>query len=114
MRAALDSLAVVTPEWLRTHSQPEWVERYGPRSEESRVPLGEEARLAFAEEIGQQGRALLDALFDPTAPEWLRQVPAVDILRRVWVQNYQSVENVVQWRRSREYSPCVSLHQLSL
>src|SRR5450756_334436 len=84
MRAAMDSLAVVTPEWLRSHSQPEWVERYGPRSEESRVPVGEEARLAFAEEIGRQGRALLDALFDPTAPEWLRQVPAGAILRRVW------------------------------
>src|SRR5437764_5023657 len=64
MRAALDSLAIVAPGWLRDQSQAEWVERYGPRSEESRIPLGEEARLAFAEEIGQQGRALLDALFD--------------------------------------------------
>ncbi len=72
MRAALDSLAVVAPEWLRAHSQPEWVERYGPRSEDSRSPLGEAERLAFAEEIGQQGREFLDALFDPTAPEWLR------------------------------------------
>jgi transposase len=106
MRAALDSLAVVTPEWLRAHSQPEWVERYGPRSEESRIPLGEEARVAFAEEIGQQGRALLDALFDPMAPEWLRQVPAVAILRRVWVQNYQSVEKVLQWRSSDNIAPC--------
>jgi transposase len=76
MRAALDSLAIVAPGWLRDQSQPEWVERYGPRSEESRVPLGEEARLAFAEEIGEPRRALLDAVFDPTAPEWLRQIPA--------------------------------------
>jgi len=114
MCAVLDSLAIVAPGWLRDQSQPEWVERYGPRSEESRVPVGEEARLAFAEEIGQQGRALLDALFDPTAPEWLRQVPAVDILRRVWVQNYQRIENVLQWRRSREYCSLLSFYQLSL
>jgi len=113
MCAVLDSLAIVAPGWLRDQSQPEWVERYGPRSEESRVPVGEEARLAFAEEIGQQGRALLDALFDPTAPEWLRQVPAVDILRRVWVQNYQRIENVLQWRRSREYCSLLSFYQLS-
>ena len=41
MRAALNSLAVVAPDWLRAHSHPEWVERYGPRSEDSRLPVGE-------------------------------------------------------------------------
>ncbi|GLV59198.1 hypothetical protein KDH_60260 [Dictyobacter sp. S3.2.2.5] len=35
MRAALNSLAVAAPDWLQAHSHPEWVERYGPRSEES-------------------------------------------------------------------------------
>jgi transposase len=68
MRAALNSLAVVAPDWLRAHSQEEWVERYGPRTEDSRIPLGEAAREAKACEIGEQGRELLDALFDPTAP----------------------------------------------
>jgi transposase len=77
MRAALNSLAVAAPDWLRAHSQPEWVERYGPRSEDSRSPLGEAERLAFVEEIGEPGRELLEALFDPTAPEWLRSVPSV-------------------------------------
>src|SRR6266851_1004918 len=48
MRAALNSLAIVAPEWLRAHSRPEWVERYGPRSEDSRSPLGEAQREAFA------------------------------------------------------------------
>lgn len=105
MRAALNSLAVVAPDWLRAHSQEEWVERYGPRSEDSRLPAGEAERKALSEEIGQQGRELLDALFDPTAPDWLRQVPAVEILRKVWVQNYQQVENVVRWRTSENLPP---------
>lgn len=69
MRAALNSLAVFAPDWLRAHSHVEWVERYGPRSEAERV--------AFAEEIGQHARELLDAVFDPSAPGWLRCVPAV-------------------------------------
>lgn len=68
MRAVLNGLAVVAPEWLRAHSHPDWVDRYGPRSEDSRSPLGEEARIAFAEEIGEHGRELLTALFDPLAP----------------------------------------------
>jgi transposase len=100
MRAALNSLAVVAPDWLRAHSQAEWVERYGPRSEDSRSPLGEAERQAFAEDIGRQGRELLDALFDPTTPEWLRFVPAVEILRQVWVQNYQRSDDTVRWRSS--------------
>lgn len=105
MRAALNSLAVVAPDWLRAHSHAEWVERYGPRSEDSRSPVGEAERLAFAEEIGQQGRELLDAVFDPKAPEWLRSVPAVEILRQVWVQNYQRVDDVVCWRSSENIPP---------
>jgi hypothetical protein len=105
MRAALNSLAVVAPDWLRAHSQSEWVERYGPRSEDSRSPVGEAAREGFAEDIGRQGRELLDALFDPTAPEWLRQVPAVQRLRQVWVQNYYRVEEAVRWRSSENIPP---------
>src|SRR5262249_39372156 len=104
-RAALGSLAVVAPDWLRAHSQPEWVDRYGPCSEDSRSPLGEAAREAFAEDIGRQGRELLDALFDPAAPEWLRQVPAVEILRQVWVQNYQRIDDSVRWRSSEDIPP---------
>lgn len=105
MRAALNSLAVVAPDWLRAHSQPEWVERYGPRSEDERSPLGEAERVAFAEEIGQQGRALLDAVFDPLTPGWMRSVPAVEILRQVWVQNYQRVDDAVRWRSSENIPP---------
>jgi transposase len=105
MRAALNSLAVVAPDWLRAHSHPEWVERYGPRSEDSRSPFGEQAREAFVEEIGEHGRELLDALFDPMAPEWLRHVPAGEILRQVWVQNYQRIDDVVRWRSSENIPP---------
>jgi transposase len=48
MRAALNSLAVVAPDWLRVHSHPFWVERSGTRLEEARSPVGEAERLAFA------------------------------------------------------------------
>ncbi|MBO0791009.1 MAG: hypothetical protein J2P36_08680 [Ktedonobacteraceae bacterium] len=44
MRAALTSLAVVAPDWLRVHTREEWVERYAPRSEDSRLPAGEAKR----------------------------------------------------------------------
>jgi len=31
---------------------------------------------------------LLDAIYAQTSPEWLRQLPAVEILRQVWVQQF--------------------------
>jgi hypothetical protein len=37
MRFALNSLAVVAPEWLLSWSDAEWIERYGHRIEESRL-----------------------------------------------------------------------------
>src|SRR5258708_4641096 len=89
MRAALNDLATVAPDWLRVHCPPEWVERYGPRSEDSRLPAGEAKRLALAEDIGQQGRELLDVLFAPVAPEWLRHIPMVDLVRKRCLQNSQ-------------------------
>jgi hypothetical protein len=55
--------------------------------------------------IGRQGTELLDALFDPTAPQWLRQVPAVEVLRHVWVQHYQRIDAVVRWRSSENIPP---------
>jgi transposase len=38
LRAALNSLAVVVPEWLRAQVPADWYERYGTRTEEYRFP----------------------------------------------------------------------------
>src|SRR5204862_5919227 len=47
-----------------------------------------EAREAQAVTIGTDGYALLGAVYASDAPAWLRALPAVETLRRVWVQNY--------------------------
>ena len=60
-RAALTSLAVVAPNWLRTHSQQAWVEHAGPRGLDSRLSAGEAQRRALAEAIREQGRELASA-----------------------------------------------------
>src|SRR5262249_22127876 len=76
LRAALNSLAVAAPEWLRAHSRAEWVGRYGRRLDDSRMPTGQEERQAYARQIGQDGSALLAAAYASEAPDWLRRVPA--------------------------------------
>ena len=83
LRQALNRLAVVAPEWLRAHSQAAWVERYGARIGDYRLPVGQEKRRALAETIGRDGWDLLGAALDNAAPEAVRTLPAVEILRQV-------------------------------
>jgi hypothetical protein len=54
----------------------------------------------LATQIGVDGYRLLQAVTHPQAPAWLRQIPAVDILRQVWVQQYTHSEHgpEVIWR----------------
>jgi transposase len=105
LRHTLNSLAVVAPEWLRTHSQPEWLERYGPRVDDYRLPKGEPQRQAHAHTVGMDGYALLDAIYAEGAPAWLHEVPAVETLRRVWVQQYYRAPEGVRWRTAAEGLP---------
>jgi transposase len=88
LRHALNSLAVVAPQWVRAHCPGEWVERYGPRVENYRLPASKAERGAEAERIGRDGHVLLAALYAEEAPHWLREVPAVETLRQGWVQQY--------------------------
>jgi len=76
---------VAAPAWLRPRCQPAWPERYARRLEDADLPKGQAAREAFAVLIGSDGHALLAAVYAPDAPGWLREVPAVELLRRVWV-----------------------------
>ena len=78
LRSALNSWAVVAPEWLHTHSQGEWEKRYGRRVEDDRLPTRKEDRHAYAQVIGAAGYALWSAIDTSHAPAWLREVPAVE------------------------------------
>jgi len=55
--------------------------------------------------IGRDGYALLAAAFADDAPAWLRAIPAVETLRRAWVQHYRREEAGVHWRASGDLPP---------
>jgi hypothetical protein len=48
---------------------------------------------------------LLAALDDPGAPPWLREVPAIAILRRVWMHNYWLDGTQLRWRETGNIPP---------
>jgi transposase len=110
MRAALNSVATVAPDWLRVWVPSEWFERYSHRVEEYRLPKGETERKQCAEVIGTDGSLLLSGVYDQTAPVWLREIPAIQILRQTWVHQFFQEEGQMRLR-SKEDLPPASLRQ---
>lgn len=105
LRSALNGVATAAPEWLRTIAPPEWFERYGRRVEDERLPRGAEKRQAYAEAVGADGVWLLAALHAPTAPPGLWLLPTVEVLRRIWLQQYEVVDGQVRLRDPRDMPP---------
>jgi len=98
LRAALEALAVAAPDWLREQLSADRASRYLRRIEESRLPEGEEKRAAWANETGRDGALVLAQVAAPTAPAWLRDLPAVGVLTQVWAQQYEGCGDAVRLR----------------
>src|SRR5690606_1579174 len=95
---ALNVLAQVDPEWLIAQADPEWWERYSQRFSEYRFPSGKEKQLELAETVGRDGYYLLTRVYAQEAPAHLRVVPAVNILRLVWIQQFYLEDGQLRWR----------------
>src|SRR5881397_279964 len=89
LRAALNAVAAVAPDWLQAVTPLAWYERYSRRIEESRLPKDTAEREAYAHTVGEDGFRLLDALDTPDAPEGLRELPSMDALRQAWQRHYE-------------------------
>jgi transposase len=96
IRQALNVLAEVVPDWLRAHADPEWYERYGRRMENYRFPKAETERGQLGRTIGRDGVHLLQVVESATDLPWLRDLPALKTLHRVWEEQYTdlSVETI--------------------
>jgi transposase len=88
VRAALEALAAAAPGWLATVIDGSWQNIYGQRTDEIRLPASDTRRAALAVQYGKDGYHLLGAAWAPAAPGWVRELPAVQALRLIWVQQY--------------------------
>ena len=88
VRAALEALAAAAPGWLATVIDVSWQKTYGQRIDYQRQPQSQAGRRDLAVRYGQDGYHLLEQVRAPGAPGWLRELPAVQVLRRVWIQQY--------------------------
>jgi transposase len=103
MRRVLNDLAQLAPDWLLSQISADWFDRYGPRFETYRLPTQPAERAALQLQIGQDGLALLTALYQPQSPAWLREVPTVQLLRQLWLQQYYQQGEQLYWRTDQAY-----------
>ncbi|MFF4583688.1 IS1182 family transposase [Streptomyces sp. NPDC001373] len=109
LRAALEALTAAAPDWLRASMDPAWQERYGAGVDAYRLPADEQERRELARQIATDGYSLLEAVFAPETSARLRQVPALTVLRTVWVQQFTRTiadgEEEVAWRGKDDLPP---------
>lgn len=102
LRVALEAIVVAAPAWAQTHIPAPWRERYGRRIEEYRLPKGQAERQAFGATVGTDGLSLLAALEGAETAARLRDLPAVELLQRIWEQQFETSSGQVQLREAKE------------
>jgi transposase len=119
LRAALNAVATIAPDWLQAVTPLAWYERYSRRIEESRLPKDTAAREAYAHTVGEDGFRFLDLLETPEAPAGLRELPHMEALRRTWQRHYERTEEApasaevpavrqVRFKENRELPPAAA------
>jgi transposase len=106
VRACLEALAVAAPGWLASAVDVAGLaERYGSRVDSWRLPTAKAKRDELARVYGQDAVTVVRAVYAPDAPTWLREVPAVGVMRTVLLQQYvvsidRQGREVVKWREA--------------
>ncbi len=102
LRAALNELAGVAPDWLRARVPEEWYERYSRRVENYRLPKSDAARADYAAQVGRDGEALLDWLDEPATPAHLPPLAGVQTLRQIWAEQFTTTPQGLRLRDVKE------------
>jgi len=112
LRHTLNQIAIVAPRWLSSWTPEAWFDRYRVRVEEARLPTSKGAREKMVQNIGQDGFRLLEEIAQADSPEYIRSLPAIEILQRVWKEQFVRVQDDdaeanwrVEWRPAEAILP---------
>ena len=115
VRAALNDLAVLAPDWLQQIAPEDWYARYGRRIEDYRLPSKKAERIAYAEQVGADGAYLLKCLAESAIAEEGFALSTVQTVESLWLYHYKEVETedglVLRWKSNQELTvretPCI-------
>ena len=109
MHWALNQLSDVAPAWVQQHVPLAWYDRYGLRSDQARLPKETSKREALARQVGADGYQLLEWVRLPESPPGVCELPALEALRRIWLQQYYRCtvpgRKTLRWRTGDERPP---------
>lgn len=98
LRAALNALAEIEPEWLLEQVEEDWFDRYVHRFELARFPKAQSQREQVRRQVGRDAQRLVRATEQPEAPQAVRDLPEVQVVRQIWQQHYEEVGGEMRWR----------------
>ena len=106
MRAALNELATIEPEWLSAIAPDEWYDRYERRVDTYRLPTSKVKQDAYAQQVGEDAYYLLACLAASDIAEWQR-LPKIEALRTVLERHYEYTADApalkrVRWKSKKE------------
>jgi transposase len=109
MHAALNQLRAAEPAWVQQHVPLDWYPRYGLRSDQTRLPKDASTREALARHVGADGYQLLEWVQTADTSSDLRDLPALEALRQIWLQQYYRCTvpglEALRWRTGDEQPP---------
>ena len=100
IRHTLNELAKEREKWLLNVALQDWYELYEKPIEQSRLPQEKSEQEQLALTIGTDGHYLLAAIYSEQAPSEIIELPCVEIMRQIGVQQYTSISGELVWRTS--------------
>ena len=109
MRAALNELATVVPDWLSEIAPDEWYARYERRVETYRLPSSKAKQDAYGQQVGEDAYYLLACLEASNLDQWQR-LPKIEALQIVLERHYEYKADApdtpdaprVRWKSKKE------------
>lgn len=98
MRAALNELATVAPEWLSSIAPDAWYERYGRRIEDYRLPKSAANRDAYGQRVGDDADYLLSQLASSEIAQW-QELAQIKALQQMLARHYEYRGKTLESRR---------------
>jgi transposase len=109
MHYALSQLSAADSTWVQQYVPLDWYPRYGLRADQTRLPKDASKREALVRQIGVDGYQLLDGVWAAESAPYLRDLPALEALQQIWLQQYYrctvSGLEALRWRTTDEQPP---------
>jgi transposase len=105
LHAVLQSLATVVPAWITARAPIEWDECSEMHRKHFLLPNEKSTHEDVADQIGRDVWSLLHGVCEEKTLPWLKEIPAVEVVRRVWLQLCWTQERHSRWRFTDNCSP---------